>query len=398
MMFHSLLRCSLPFALAIGLCAQVRPPSPGMPTSPSNPSNPSSNSTTTMPGPTIPTTLPGQRPLFLMGKIVLEDGTPPPDPVSIQIICRSSPRSIGFTDMKGNFSVDLGDRNTMPLADASERGDGGFGSPSVNPGSTGGVCPGEPSLMGAQVRASLPGFRSDVVDLGARRSMDDPNVGTLVLHRLSNVEGLTISATSALAPKDAKKALEKARADEAKQKWDSAEKELEKAVSLYPKYASAWLELGNVQQQLKDLEGARKSYGQALAADPKFVSPYLQLAVIAANEQKWQEVADDTDHLLHLNPVDFPQAWLFNTLANYYMKKMDLAEKSAREGISHDPAHRYPKMNYVLGLLLAQKRDYSASAQNLREYLQYAPHASDVDEVRKQLAEVEKVAGPEAQK
>ena len=218
------------------------------------------------------------------------------------------------------------------------------------------------------------------------------------MRRRGNVEGLTISATSALAPKDAQKALEKGRADAAKQKWPDAEKQFQKAVTIYPKYAAAWLELGNVQRQQKDVDEARKSYAQALTADSKFVSPYLQLASMAAGEQKWQEVVDDTDRLLHLNPVDFPQAWALNATAFYYLGKKDEAEKSVREGISRDPAHRYPRMNYLLGVLLSQKLEFAAAAENIREYLKYSPNSPDADQIRKQLAEVEKSAAPQTEK
>jgi tetratricopeptide (TPR) repeat protein len=344
-----------------------------------------------------------QRPLILMGKVVMDDGTPPSDSVTIQLVCRGLPRSVGFTDSKGGFSVDLNNRlNNAALMDASEPSSpadfsGPLGSSSVARGGTS-MGLSERDLMGCDLQAALPGFRSEQIHLGTRRALDNPDVGSILLHRLSNVEGLTISGTSAFAPKDAKKAFEKARNAAKKQKWDEAEKEYQKAVEQYPKYAAAWYQLGLVQEQQKNVDGARKSYAQALEADGKFVSPYQQLAVLAAREQKWQEVIDDTDRLLRLNPVDFPQAWLFNSLANYYQKNMDAAEKSAREGISHDTAHRYAKMNHILGVILAQKQDYAGAAEQLRDYIHYAPNASDADLAKKQLAELEKALGPEAKK
>jgi tetratricopeptide (TPR) repeat protein len=397
---RSLPRYCLALALSIGVFGQTKAPvpgGPGAPTAPSNPTSPGRSNIPSFPG-TQPGTTPdfSDRPIFLSGKVVLEDGTPPPEPVVIQLVCRGNPRGIAYSDAKGNFSADLSERNRTVLADASETsGDLPIG---VTPGSTRGACPGEPNLMGAEVQAYLAGYRSDVVNLGSRRSMDNPDVGTLVLRRLANVEGLTISATSRMAPKDAQKALAKGREDATKQKWQEAEKQFEKAVEIYPKYAAAWFDLGRMQQEQKDLEGARKSYAQSLAADPKYVNPYLQLASMAAAEQKWQEVADDSDRLLRLNPVDFPQAWFFNSLANYYLGKRDEAEKSAREGISHDPAHHFPRMSYLLGVILSQRRDFAASAENLRDYVRYAPRAADVDQVKKQLADVEKALGPEAQK
>jgi tetratricopeptide (TPR) repeat protein len=330
----------------------------------------------------------------LTGKVVLEDGTPPADQVAVQLVCRSTPRTIAYTDRKGNFSVDVNNRNSIvPFEDASESnsgfGNGSFGNRSARSGL-------ERDLMGCDLQASLPGFRSDVSHLGARRSLDNPDVGTLFLHRLSNVEGLTISATSALAPKDAAKALEKARENEKKEKWQDAQKELNKAVSIYPKYAAAWYELGNVQREQKDIASARESYAKSLEADAKFVSPYLQLADLAGREQKWQEAAEDSDRLLRLNPVDFPEAWLVNAIANFNLGKLDAAEKSAREGLTHDTEHHFPRINLLLGVVLAQKRDYSGSAANLKDYLHYAPNAPDAERVKKQLEQVEQALGPQA--
>lgn len=338
-----------------------------------------------------------QAPLYLSGKVVMEDGTAPPEPVVIQLLCKVAPRPVAYTDSKGFFSANLSDRigNTL-IADASDPYGGAsrIDSPTNTNGGGAGITARD--LLGCTLEASLAGFRSNSIDLGMHQSLDNPNVGTLFLRRLANVEGLTISATSGLAPKEARKALEKARNDELKSKWADAHKELEKAVTIYPKYAAAWLELGNVQQKEGDLDAARESYEKALAADAKFVSPILQLALMAARAQKWQDVADDTDRLLRLNPVDFPQAWTFNALANYNLNKLEQAEKSAREGLSRDAAHHFPANSHVLGLVLAQKRDYPGSVQYLRDYLHYSPDAPDSAEVKKKLDEIEKASAEAA--
>lgn len=403
-------RCSLGLALCLNVFGQgTKPPSPGGGTAPPTPTAPPRPGIPTTTQPNNTTTTPDmlQRPMYLSGKVTLDDGTPPPDPVVLQLVCRATPRSLGYTDSRGNFSFDLNNRNNSAMfVDASQNtGDfGGLNPTGMNsPGMSRntmsrGNDPNERDLMGCDLQAALPGFRSDLLHLGARRSLDNPDVGTIILHRLANVEGLTISATSSLAPKDAKKALEKGRNAAKKAKWEEAQREFEKAVEIYPRYAAAWFDLGRVQEQLKDLEGARKSYAQALKADSKFVSPYLQLASMALHDQKWDDVASNTDHLLRLNPVDFPQAWLFNSVANYYLKNLDAAEKSAREGLSHDASHHLPKMNHLLGVILAQKQDYAGAVEQLRDYLRYAPNATDSEEVKKQLAEVEKFTGPEAKK
>lgn len=349
---------------------------------------PTNNPNTT----TNPSTLP-QRPVFLSGKVMLDDGTPPPESVAIQRICVANPHTEAYTDSKGNFSFEVGQRLGV-LPDASEDTFGRQGSPMNNTmdnpmGMGMGGRNMQQMLMGCVLRASLAGYRSDTVDLTNHRSLDNPDVGTIILHRIGNVQGLTISATSAMAPKDAKKAYEKSLNAIKKQKWEDARKDLEKATEIYPKYAAAWYELGRVQEQLKGDEDARKSYAQAISADAKYVNPYDRLAGISVREGKWQDVKATTDRLLSLDPVNFPDAWFYNAVANYQLKNFEAAEKSARAGLKADTDHSVPRMNQLLGVLLAGKQDYAGAAQSLKDYLQFAPNGPDAEMVKKQLATVQ---------
>ncbi len=129
------------------------------------------------------------------------------------------------------------------MADASEAPNRSQMGAAASPNS-GGMR--ERDLQTCDLRAVLAGFRSDLISLSGRRYMDNPDVGTMILHRLANVEGFTTSATSAMAPKDARKAYDKGLEDQKKNKPDDAQKEFQKAVEVYPKYASAWYELGRV--------------------------------------------------------------------------------------------------------------------------------------------------------
>jgi tetratricopeptide (TPR) repeat protein len=349
-----------------------------------------------------------QRPIFLSGKVVMEDGTPPPDSVVIERVCNGVARPEAYTDSKGRFSFQLG-QNMGMMQDASvSSADSGF------PGQTMGGMPGgmsrggmnrgvtERELMGCELRASLAGYRSEIVNLAGRRMFDNPDVGTIILRRLGNVEGTTISMTSLQAPKDAKKAFEKARDLLQKnkkndpKKIEQAQKELEKAVQVYPKYAVAWFELGRLAEGRNDVEGARKSYAEALSADSKFISPYLHMALLSAKENKWQDVADTTDRIVKLNPVDFPQAFFYNAVANYNLGKKDAAERSAVEAVKLDTQHRWPQAEHLLGALLAEKQDYTGAADRLRNYLKFAPNAQNSGRVREQLAEIEKLTGGSA--
>jgi hypothetical protein len=391
----------LAFFLATTVAAQIgHAPSGSTPTTPSRP--PQANTP-----PDNTSDVPDTRPMYVSGKVMLEDGTSPSDPVTIQLLCGGTPRNVGYTNLKGEFSVNLSDRNNnLRFGDASQGGTGNdtsFGNIQANTPSNSSPTAqphpvGNANYMGCELYAVLAGFRSDHVNLGNRRSLDSPEVGTVVLHRFGNVEGLTVSATTAMAPKDARKAYEKGRNAEKKEKWDEAEIEFRKAADAYPKFAAAWFELGYAQQKNNKIEAARESYARSLAADSKFINPYGQLALLAVREEKWEELADQTSRLLKLNPIDFPLDWYFNALANFQLQKLDVAEKSAREGINLDRTHQIPRLNHLLAVILARKHDYSGAAENLRAFLLTSPPANEADVAKKQLTQLEKLAPPEPAK
>lgn len=251
--------------------------------------------------------------------------------------------------------------------------------------------------MGCELRAQLSGYRSSAVQLAQRRSMDDPDVGTIFLHRMGQDEGSTVSMTSMLAPKDAKKAYEKGMDAMKKKKTEEAEKDFAKAVTSYPKYADAWFQLGSLQLNAKNTEEARKSFAQAIAADPKLVTPYVELAILDAKEGKWKETADSTGKAIRLDPIDFPVAFYFDAVANYNLQNYEAAEKSARQLEKLDTQHRYPMADRILASLLAQKKDYPGAAQQMRDYLKFASTAKDADEVRGQLQQIEKLISEQAE-
>jgi tetratricopeptide (TPR) repeat protein len=345
-----------------------------------------------------------QRPIFLSGKVMLDDGTPPPESVTIERVCNGNPRAQAYTDSKGRFSFQLGQTQGV-MQDASvSSGDGRFGGGSygntsspmgTNQSSGGfgsaGAGSSDRNLMGCEIRAALPGFRSDSVNLDNRRSLDNPDLGTIILHRMANVEGVTISAVSLQAPKDAKKAFDKGREFLKKNKDAEAAKEFDKAVEIYPKYSTAWFELGRLKERQNDAEGALKAYEQALAADPKYLNPYRQVADIYFKDHKWKDVADTTSRLVKLDPVDFPDAYFYNSVANYYLKNYDEAEKSARETQKLDTNNRLPQSNQLLGAILAEKQDYAGAAEQIKKYLTFLPDGQEAEKAKKQLMELEKI-------
>jgi Flp pilus assembly protein TadD len=340
-----------------------------------------------------------ERPVFLSGKVVLDDGTAPPEPVTIELMCHGQVRPEGYTDSRGRFSIQLGQQGAT-LMDASVSS-GAMGNPGApgrrdtftsGPGSTpsSGGAMGITDLSACELRAVLPGFRSEMVMLGRRSVFDNPDVGTIILRRLANVQGTAISMTTLAAPKDARRSFEKAQTllHQKPPKRQDAVKELEKAVQVYPAFAAAWNELGTLKLAADDQDGARTAFERSLAADPKYLNPYMQLAAINMRANQWEPAADLTQKLVTLNPF-MPQAYYFNAVANFNLGKIDQAEKSARSALQGDEAKRLPYTHRLLGAILAKQGNFPTAAEEYRTFLKLSPSAPEADQLRRQLAEWE---------
>lgn len=332
-----------------------------------------------------------QSPIFLSGRVMLDNGVQPDRDIRIERVCNGSPHVEGHTDSKGRFSLQLG-QNLGAEMDASDSSPNGYGRNSSVGGfgqSTGGFGGNSNSLWNCELRASYPGYSSDVVQLANRHALDSPDVGTIVLHYLGNVQGTTISVTTALAPKNARKEYEKGLQLAQHGKFEEAMDRFASATDLYPKYAIAWYALGQLQQKQGHLSDARSSYQKASTSDTHYVSPYNQLAQLAAQEGKWEDAANFSKQAISLNRVEFPSSFWFNALANYNLKRPADAEQSTKDLLKLDTQHHFPDAENLMAQLLLDEGHYPEAATHLRSYLTLVPNAKNADVLKQMLLKID---------
>jgi tetratricopeptide (TPR) repeat protein len=323
-------------------------------------------------------------PVFFFGRVIADDGSRLDGAAAVETVCNGDERIEAYTDSQGRFNFQFGAHNTGVLQDASIPG--GMGNPFSGRSQTpGGEFSLQATLANCELQARVPGYLSDSV----RLSVDEPNIGTILVHRLGAVEGKFVSVTTMAAPKNARRAFERGKDDLERNKLEDARKSFEKAVTLYPDYAAAWQELGKLQFAAKQNEQARRSFNAAIQADPKFLGPYLGLAAIQANEGDWKGVRESTDNTLKLDPYDYPQAYYLNAVASLNLQDLTAAEKNARQAEKLDPHGRFPGIRRLLSVILLKRHEYPEAADQMRGYLKLAPNSPEADQVRAQLSQIE---------
>jgi len=314
-------------------------------------------------------------------RISLEDGTPlTGTPEVIPVLNRQgvgacfSPGYGSGSDVVGNGRLEVFGNGTVEYVVRGQATLGCMGSACLD-GQAGDSC---------QVRIRLAGYRTTEATL--RQD------AVIVLKRMGDNEGTSVSITALNAPKEAKKAYESGVAAMSHLKWAEAQKDFERAVADYPQYAPAWSDLGEVLTQDLKPQEARAACEHALEVDPKYLKPYQQLARLALSEGRIEDAGRITTRALALNPVEFPGLYYYDAVVDLRLKRLGDAEKSARRAVDLDSNHEVPLAESLLGTLLAAKGDRAGAIEHYRKYLLVSPTATDADTVKRRIAELEAAA------
>lgn len=345
------------------------------------------------PIPAQPENIASPTPMMVYGRVLMEDGQPVPEPVSVELECGIELMQAIHTDLKGNFQFNLGEAHEGNSTETSASQDTPLAmrdAPVDAPAGTAGLNVSPHQMFGCEVHVSVAGYQPLSKTISESANVGGINIGTLVLTRIAGMQGAAISMTSLSAPKKSRQEFEKGEKDARDKHLDSAIQHFEKAVAEYGTYAVAWNELGRIYAINHRTDDARQAFTKAMTADPHYIPPCMGLAQLELQSGQYEAAIEAAAKALSLSP-GMAAASFLEAVANFRLNRLDAAEKSARDA-ENAPHENIPQLHVLLADILIQKKDYSNAAEEMKAYLRVAPQGEFASQIRKRLEDVEKSA------
>jgi tetratricopeptide (TPR) repeat protein len=195
----------------------------------------------------------------------------------------------------------------------------------------------------------------------------------VVLRRLGDREGSTISITVLKAPPQAKKAYAKGAEWMFKKNYAEARKQFRKAVEAYPECALAWSELGAAEALAGQKDEARAAFNRAIQIDGMYLKPLVQLARLEADQGRWADCARAAEMAIALKPVEFPGAYYFRALAHLNSKEWEAAARVGQQCIVADSYREFRRAYLVKAMASDELGRREEAMADLREFLRLEP-------------------------
>jgi len=307
--------------------------------------------------------------VIFRGKVVMEDGSPPGFPVSIQRSCEG----LDHVVLEASVSPKTGDYFVrLDITDF------GFLHSAGN------------LVLPCVLQAIARGYVSTKIDLTDRRMTMMPRFPNIVLSRATLNLVLDV-ANGPGVPRAAAKpwALVIKHIDAGD--WAAAEAPLRAVVEAAPKFAPAWVALGSACERTKKPAEARIAFERAIALDPKPLTPYLELATADSEVKDWEAASKTSETLIRIDSKhDFLEAYLLNAVARYQLRDFDGALARLTELALLDKHQDFPRAEYIQGLVYEARHELDLAGAHMRTYLAQHPHAADFNVVSERLANLGK--------
>jgi Ca-activated chloride channel homolog len=243
----------------------------------------------------------------MRGKVVMPDGTPPPQHAQIERVCAGG--------------------SPVPEAVAGKQGEFFWRVPAGTQGVSGSV------LVRCYLRARIKDMTSDLLDLQDARIFANLQLPTMVLRPTGErTEGPKLSPSAAKTWDASVKAY---RASE----WATAERLAREVARAAPQFAAAWNAAGLAANEQKRLTEAREAFQKAAAADPATPAYQLRLARAEISLQLWADAAKTAEAVIQADTThQLAEAELSLGIARYMLNDLEAARARWERYLERTPS------------------------------------------------------------
>ena len=230
----------------------------------------------------------------IRGKVVMQDGTPPPQHALIERVCAGG--------------------TPVQEAVAGKQGEFFWRVPNATQGVSGSV------LVRCYLRARVKDMMSDYLDLQDARVFANLQLPTMVLKPAGDrTESPKLPAGAVKTWTAAVKAY---RASD----WAEAERLAREVARAAPQFAAAWNAAGLAANEQKKFTEAREAFQKAAAADPATPAYRLRVARAEISLQLWADAAKSADAVIQADDThQLPEAELNLGIARYMLHDAEAA-------------------------------------------------------------------------
>jgi len=197
-------------------------------------------------------------------------------------------------------------------------------------------------------------------------------------------ESATVAANDLKVPRKVSQAFDKATKLIAKQQWQPAIDQLNKALALYPSYAQAYNNLAVVYARLGDTAKEREAFHKATAANDHFAPAFVNLARLELKEHNFAGAEADLTKASAADPTDvrtlalLAQAQLLDV---HYEDAIVSAHK-----VHALPHNSYAVVHYVAARACERLHRLSEAVSQLGLFLNEEPTGERASAARQEMA------------
>jgi tetratricopeptide (TPR) repeat protein len=172
---------------------------------------------------------------------------------------------------------------------------------------------------------SAEGFYTQELFLDLKDGSDEVFTLQITMHRAPSTKSSSPlpALTDLSAPKNARKAFQKAVHALQAHRVDEARDEFKTAIAAYPCYARALTGLASIQIAARDLDAAAANLHQAIQCDPGFPDPCALLGQVLNNQKRFAESEEMLKQGLRISPDAWP---LYDQLATAHYNEGQYAK------------------------------------------------------------------------